>query len=105
MSKSRLFEIELEGKRLSVELSKRASLALGERLKPLYVEMELYFSCLIRKRVRFPDAITESDYRVSSEAMEIAFRPIMTRRCSVADVEGTPPTSRFPHCTRRKIYS
>ena len=59
--------------------------------------MELYFSCLIRKRLQFlcaphPDAfcvIVDSHFMV-------CFRPVTTRQCVLNDVEGEPPLDAFP---------
>ena len=45
--------IEILGKPVLVEWSASADKKLQELTEPLSVEMELYFSCLIRKAVRF----------------------------------------------------
>jgi hypothetical protein len=44
---------EILGKKVLVEWSAAADKAMGSLASPLLVEMELYFSCLIRKMVRF----------------------------------------------------
>ena len=82
---------------LEVRLSTAASAALARRDTPLVVEMELYFSCLIRKRVRFlsvphPDAFCAS----VDERLTVCFRPVMTRQCALSDVEGAPELEAFP---------
>ncbi len=71
--------------------------ALAERGTPLVVEMELYFSCLIRKRVRFlsaphPDAFGAT----ADDRLTVCFRPVMTRTCALSDVEGQPELEAFP---------
>lgn len=45
--------IEINGRTVAIELSRAAIKALAQRSTPLLAEMELYFSCLIRKVVRF----------------------------------------------------
>lgn len=45
--------ITLIGKIVEVRLSHTVQRALAERTTPLQAEMELLFSCLIRKRMRF----------------------------------------------------
>jgi hypothetical protein len=45
--------VEILGKKVLVEWSAAADRQLNLLAKPLNVEMELYFSCLIRKAVRF----------------------------------------------------
>ncbi|WP_455216922.1 hypothetical protein [Kaarinaea lacus] len=93
--------IELHGKPVEVTLTENARNALSRRIKPLAVEMELYFSCLIRKQVRFSDAGNGNDARNPMEArlndrMRIRFRPVMTQACG-KDYEGDePPLTDFP---------
>ena len=92
-------QIEIIGKQISINLSSRADKALGQRDAPLMVEMELYFSCLIRKKVRFYDAPQAGDASLRAELspqLTIQFRPVMTRSCG-RDYEGDePPLTDFP---------
>jgi len=46
--------IRLGERDLAIETSAAAAAALAGRATPLVAEMELYFSCLIRKQLRFP---------------------------------------------------
>jgi len=100
--------IELLGKSVDVTLSERARNALSRRTIPLAVEMELYFSCLIRKQVRFTDAGNSAEKKAPLEArlndrMRIRFRPVMTKVCG-KDYEGDePPLTDFP-ITNTKAY-
>lgn len=41
--------IEMMGKEIMFEISAKAERELAGRVTPLFVEMELYFSCLLRK--------------------------------------------------------
>lgn len=84
-------------KPLQLDISSRASRELARREKPLRVEMELYFSCLIRKQVRFRDQLDERFTVKVSDNLEIGFRPVMTNACSVSSCDdGKPPLSDFP---------
>lgn len=100
--------IELLGKSVEVTLSESARNALSRRIKPLAVEMELYFSCLIRKQVRFSDVENGADEKIPLETrlndrMRIRFRPVMTGVCG-KDYEGDePPLTEFP-ITNTKAY-
>ena len=98
--------VEIDGRTVAIELSRAASKALVARTTPLLVEMELYFSCLIRKQVRFRDAAAVSDDTADvpghshtvklNERLQISFRPVMTRVCG-KDFEGDePPLTDFP---------
>ena len=89
--------IEILGRNVLVTLSKRAQLALSKRSKPLTAEMELYFSCLIRMKVRFHDATQNSRTVSISDNLNIAFRPVMTSACSLDAVgDAAPPLTDFP---------
>ena len=92
-------QVEINGKQIAINLSKRASEALSQRSAPLVVEMELYFSCLIRKKVRFHDTERPGEDALRAELspqLHIQFRPVMTRTCG-RDYEGDePPLTDFP---------
>ncbi len=86
---------------VEVSLTPAAEAALAARDRPLLVEMELYFSCLIRKRVRFRDGgdggeAGEPGATAVTDRLRLRFRPVMTARCG-RDYEGVePPLTDFP---------
>lgn len=87
--------ITLQNKTISVSLSNAAEQALEQRSTPLQAEMELYFSCLIRKVVRFYET-PSSDSVAVNENLALRFRPVMTKHCGL-DYEGDePPLTDFP---------
>ena len=87
--------VEMMGKKIQLEISNKAKKQLRERTTPLFVEMELYFSCLIRKKVRFREN-QEGDLVNVNEQLSVRFRPVMTAVCGV-DYEGDePPLTDFP---------
>jgi hypothetical protein len=89
--------LRLLNRDLDVRLSPAARTALAARTAPLVVEMELYFSCLIRKRVRFLAATHPGAFCASlNEQLTVCFRPVMTRHCAVSEVEGQPELETFP---------
>ena len=93
--------VEMMGKKIQLDISKRAERQLDNRVVPLYIEMELYFSCLLRKQIRvYETAREKSDDEFStrlSDRLEISFRPVMTKSCSVSSCVGEkPPLSDFP---------
>lgn len=77
---------------VEMRLSDRARDRLEREPGPLDIEMELYFSCLLRKRVHFltaPHANVAA--RVSlNDNVSVSFRPVMTRACSISEVIGEP---------------
>jgi len=49
------YEVELNGKPVSVRVSEAALLRLKDTATPLLIEAELYFSCLIKKVCHFSE--------------------------------------------------
>lgn len=86
----------LNDKKVHVRLSDSAQRALADRKTPLLAEMELLFSCLIRKRVYFRDHLDPETATEVSSRLAVRFRPVMTRACSVSSVEGSVPSEDFP---------
>ncbi|MGW8248763.1 MAG: hypothetical protein ACWGOV_11730 [Acidiferrobacterales bacterium] len=97
-------EAKIGDRMVAIDVSEAAEQALRQRGQPLLAEMELYFSCLIRKQVRFRDLADESDVVDAGEQLRIRFRPVMTAQCNVHDYEGEePPLTDFP-ITRPDSY-
>lgn len=89
-------EIDIEGQTIAVELTSSAERSLSQQSSPLIAEMELYFSCLIRKQVRFHTTPDKQDVVYINNKLGVSFRPVMTRTCG-KDYEGDePPLTDFP---------
>lgn len=86
-------------KTVSVQISPRARAQLERLESPLAVEMEVYFSCLIRLRVNFPAIIKDDFIPVASDNSQVKlfFSPIMTSHCNISEIRGRDPdTEYFP---------
>lgn len=89
--------ITVAGRTVQVDMSRTARTALAGRRTPLVVEMELYFSCLIRKRVRFLDAVHPGALcTVVDGGLTVCFRPVMTRACAIDPNLDKPDLEAFP---------
>jgi hypothetical protein len=91
-------QVQLGGRALALRLTARAETALARRREPLEIELELYFSCLLRKRVYFraaPQADAAARARLT-DAVSLSFRPVVTRQCAVGDVRGAPALEYVP---------
>jgi hypothetical protein len=86
---------EILGKKILVEWSASADKAMHELTTPLMAEMELYFSCLIRKVVRFGAGASMRYSAAVTPQLSVSFRPVVTKACSVSEVEGEPPVEDF----------
>ncbi len=94
--------IILNGKKLRVQWNGRAERALFNRREPLVIEMQLYFSCVVKKRVLFHD---QADFETAgvNDNIQIAFRPIQAAACDPEEFARNYPVGRVlnaPAATR-----
>ena len=71
--------VEILNKTVRVEWSAAAESAMASRMDPLTVEMELYFSCLIRKKVRFGSQAHSREFITVNQHLVLAFRPVIMK--------------------------
>lgn len=90
--------IDILGKPVNVAWSVAAERKMSELASPLLAEMELYFSCLLRKKVRFNEAAHDVNRVTVTPRLQVGFRPVMTQKCGVEEVaaEDAPPLADFP---------
>ena len=89
--------VDILGKTVHVSWSSAADKAMRQLQSPLLVEMELLFSCLIRKRVRFRTDVDPAKFVYATPQLKVGFRPVMTKVCLVSDVaDGAVPVQDFP---------
>lgn len=82
---------------LDVRLSEAARQALARRGQPLCVQLELLFSCMLRKQVHFPqiqhpDALALD---AGSPSLRVWFRAVGTKTCLISD-QPVPDLQTFP---------
>lgn len=70
-----------------LRLTPAARRALEQREQNLVVELELLFSCLVRKRVKFP-ATEAKGYALGSSHPKLAlqFHPIVSHHCTLDEM-------------------
>lgn len=81
---------------LDVELSSAASSRLARRDTPLLVELEILFSCLVRKRVNFRDLRDDDDALFINDKLSIVVRPVLFELCAKEDDASSPPVVDMP---------
>jgi len=95
--------IEIDGKPVHISTTKEADEVLSHRHLPLNVEMELYFSCLLCKKVRFfPDKDSVKSPVAINDKLFVSFRPVMLRECTREEADERPTTD-FP-IVKKKPY-
>ena len=89
--------VTFQGRSLQLTISQRAQAQLDHLAEPLFLEMELYFSCLIRKRVYVRAATDAPDVVTLAGKLMARFRPVVTETCAMRDVErDNPPVKDMP---------
>lgn len=85
--------VTLRGQPMQVEWTHRAERALGRRERPLYIEMQLYFTCVVQKRVLFHDTIPEDALPVTDK-LSVDFRPVESESCDPVEFARSHPVRR-----------
>lgn len=85
--------VVLGNKNLRVEWTDRANRVLRTRSEPLIIEMQLYFSCVLKKRVLFHQT-SELETTDVGSSMKIAFRPIQAAACDPEEFAKNYPVGR-----------
>jgi hypothetical protein len=75
--------ILINDKPLIVEWTPRAQHELDRRTHPLYVEMELYFSCMVKKYIHFLEQPRSGTPVHVNEKFAVYFRPVTSTECSM----------------------
>lgn len=92
--------VEIYGKPVRVAVTAKACKQLTQLKSPVLAEMELYFSCLIRKRVlfsRFADTSTLDDNVAEAlPGLYISFNPVTTKECRIVDHPNGPLLKAMP---------
>ena len=85
--------IDFEGKPLKIRWTKRAERVLSERDQPLYIEMQIFFSCVVKKRVLFHDVCEHHAIPVNDN-MFVLIRPVEAASCDPVEFANNYPERR-----------
>jgi hypothetical protein len=87
----------IKGRPLKIRISRRAEAQLRRRSAPLFLEMGLYFSCLLRKRVNLHERVDGIEAHIINDSLSIWFRPVVTKTCAMREcTPGKPPVTDMP---------
>ena len=75
--------ILINDKPIRVEWTPRAQREMDRRTHPLYVEMELYFSCMVKKYIHFLERPRNGAPVYLNEKFAVYFRPVTSTECSM----------------------
>ena len=87
----------INGRPLRIRISNRAEARLRRREAPLYLEMELYFSCLLRKQINVREQPDGIEPHPVNDRLQVWFRPVVTKSCAISECPpGKPPVTDMP---------
>ncbi len=99
-----LAKVQLLGHPLHITATSRAARALAQRQQPLQVEMQLYFSCVVKKRVLFHEAGERTGESVSDK-LTVDFRSVEALACDpVAFAANYPERRQLTSVAARKMH-
>ena len=73
--------VVLNEKNIEVNWTKRAGDALNLRQEPLTIEMQLYFSCVVKKRVIFHDQADFEHLVAVTDKLQLCYRAVQSAPC------------------------
>lgn len=82
--------INIRGKKMAILYSRRAEKALSQRSQPLIAELQLYFTCVVQKRVNFHDK-SELETITASPKLEIAYHAVQSDACDPVEFDKKHP--------------
>ncbi len=88
-----LVDIDWAGHPLQIACTRRARAAMEGRRQPLGVEMQLYFSCVVKKRVLFHEGGV-ADGVQAGDRLEIVFRTVEALSCDPVEFAADYPERR-----------
>lgn len=80
---------------LHVITTRRSERALARRKQPLAIQIELLFSCLLRKRMLFDVPAIGTAVATNHPLIRVHFLPVTTRDCRL-DQADHPPLETLP---------
>jgi len=85
--------VAINGKPVVIEWTSAAQRALEQRSMPLIVELEIYFSCLVKKFVHFREDSRGKPTVSAHDKLQLYFRMVTSTACAidVAECLGRQP--------------
>lgn len=85
--------IDIRGKKMDIMYSKRAERALKKRDTSLIAELQLYFTCVVQKRVIFHEK-TGLDTITANPNLEIAYHTVQSNACDPVEFADKHPVKK-----------
>lgn len=86
-------QTEYNGGQLTICWTQRAESELTKRQSPLIIEMQIYFSCVVQKRVLFHEQ-TDLPIKPVNEKLSVILRPVQAASCDPIEYAKNHPVAR-----------
>jgi len=87
------FMVKMQGKKVRVRVTERALEELAGRSRPLFVEAQAYFSCVVKKRILF-DVRRPRDLIPVYDKLCISFHAVESESCDPWEFAANYPEKR-----------
>lgn len=97
--------VSINGRPVTVEWTRSAARALDRRARPLVLELELYFSCLVKKFVHVHDDAPARATVGVTDKLALFFRAVTSTACTMdlAERLGRQPEIELDTAAARKF--
>lgn len=85
--------IDIRGKKMAIMYTRRAEKALQQLNTPLIAELQLYFTCVVQKRVNFHEH-TDLETISVNPYLEIAYRTVQSNACDPVEFAEKHPVKK-----------
>jgi hypothetical protein len=85
--------IDIRGKKMDIMYSRRAEKALQQRDAPLIAELQLYFTCVVQKRVNFHEH-TNLETISANHHLKIAYHTVQSNDCDPVEFAEKHPVKK-----------
>lgn len=85
--------IDIRGKKMAIMYTKRAEKALKLRTNPLIAELQLYFTCVVQKRVNFHEYL-DLETIAANPKLKIAYHTVQSNACDPVEFAERHPVKK-----------
>jgi len=97
------YSVNLQGRPVQVELSRRAEKALNVRDQPLVAVVHLIFGCMVAKRVWFKESVEDEVVKVNDK-LNLTFNAVRYAVCSLELIDGGAEPEDFPMVVEKSRF-
>ena len=87
---------DIRGKKMTILFSRRAIKALEKRDSSLIAELQLYFTCVVQKRVVFLEKTDLETHKTNSN-LEVTFHTVQSNACDPVEFAEKHPVKKELH--------